>query len=101
MFEKRGSIEQDSTKVLILQDPEDSSSQTGYYLDATLEKQRKGMVGMFRLFFDKNFGAFSNVDGSMQKGLPAETSKHKARASSKEQKLTALQQVEKDLGITS
>lgn len=67
-----GSIEQDATKVLILQEPQDETSPSGYYGLATLDKQRRGTAGHFRYFFNKRFGRIEEVPNSGTQGMPDE-----------------------------
>lgn len=100
-----GSIEQDATKVLLLQDPEAGQAEAGYTIEAWLAKQRKGVVGMFNLFFDSSYGAFGQVEGSCRRGLPAEEPRQPKRQRSNGQSApkpqkSVLEQFDEQYGLT-
>lgn len=80
-----GSIEQDATKVLILQDPLYGQLEEGYTIDAWLAKQRKGVVGTLNLFFNGSYGAFGEVHGSGKRGLPADEKPMSVKQQAKKQ----------------
>lgn len=63
-FRGSGSIEQDADVCLILQEPDEIGT-GGYEIEATQAKQREGQVGGWKFFFNRTYGGFDEVQGSV------------------------------------